>query len=119
MNHLLRPKAPISDAGWTMLDEEARDRLKPALAARKLVDFSGPHGWEYSSTNLGRAQRLADAPCDGVWGAQRRLLALTELRVPFSVGLDELHDVERGARDIDLGSLDQAARRLATAENSI
>ena len=72
-----------------------------------------------SVTNVGRAQRLADAPCDGVWGAQRRTLALTELRVPFSVGLDELHDLDRGARDIDLGSLDDAARRLATAENSI
>jgi uncharacterized linocin/CFP29 family protein len=74
------------------------------------------HGWEYSVTSVGRAQRLADAPCDGVWGAQRRMLALTELRVPFSVGLDELHDVDRGARDIDLGSLDEAARRLVTAD---
>ena len=44
MNHLLRGHAPISDAGWSMLDEEARERLTPALAARKLVDFSGPHG---------------------------------------------------------------------------
>ena len=54
MNHLLRSYAPISDAGWKMLDEEARQRLGPALAARKLVDFSGPNGWEYSATNLGR-----------------------------------------------------------------
>ena len=54
MNHLLRSLAPISDAGWSMLDEEARQRLAPALAARKLVDFSGPHGWDYSATNLGR-----------------------------------------------------------------
>ena len=30
---------------------EARERH---LAARKLVDFSGPHGWEHSATNLGR-----------------------------------------------------------------
>ena len=119
MSHLLREHAPISETAWRLVDDEARSRLTPALGARKLVDFAGPHGWEYSATNLGRAQRLADAPCDGVWGAQRRLLALTELRVPFSVGLDELHDVDRGARDIDLGSLDQAARRLATAENSI
>ena len=54
MNHLLRAHAPISDAGWELLDQEARERLAPALAARKLVDFSGPHGWEHSATNLGR-----------------------------------------------------------------
>ena len=39
-----------------MLDDEARERLTPALAARKLVDFSGPHGWDYSATNLGAYQ---------------------------------------------------------------
>ena len=50
---------------------------------------------------------------------QRRVLALIELRVPFSISLDELQDVDRGAQDIDLGSLDEAVRRLATAENSI
>jgi uncharacterized linocin/CFP29 family protein len=44
MNHLLRSHAPISDAGWNVLDEEAHERLTPALAARKLVDFRGPHG---------------------------------------------------------------------------
>ena len=32
MNHLLRSQAPISDAGWKLLDEEARARLVPALA---------------------------------------------------------------------------------------
>ena len=56
MNHLLRSHAPISDAAWTLLDEEATERLAPALAARKLVDFSGPQGWEYSATNLGRTK---------------------------------------------------------------
>src|SRR5438270_187922 len=28
MNHLLRSHAPISDAGWEMLDDEARERLQ-------------------------------------------------------------------------------------------
>jgi uncharacterized linocin/CFP29 family protein len=119
MSHLLREHAPISEAGWRLVDDEARARLTPALAARKLVDFAGPHGWEHSATNLGRTQRLADPPVEGVWGVQRRVLALIELRVPFSIGFDELQDVDRGAQDIDLGSLDEAGRRLATAENSI
>jgi uncharacterized linocin/CFP29 family protein len=119
MSHLLREHAPISETGWRLVDDEARARLTPALAARTLVDFAGPHGWEHSATNLGRTQRLADPPVEGVWGMQRRVLALIELRVPFSISLDELQDVDRGAQDIDLGSLDEAVRRLATAENSI
>ena len=76
MSHLLRSKAPISDAGWELLDEEARERLTPALAARKLVDFSGPHGWEHSATNLGRVGALESAPCEGVTAMQRRVLPL-------------------------------------------
>ncbi len=117
MNHLLRSLAPISDSGWTLLDEEARERLTPALAARKLVDFSGPHGWEHSATNLGRTAPLASAPCDGVTGAQRRVLALVELRADFQLALEELRDADRGAADPDLEPLDNAAHQMAIAEN--
>ncbi len=106
MNHLLRSLAPISDAGWELLDGEAKERLSPALAARKLVDFAGPHGWEHSATNLGRAAPLARGPGDGVSGAQRSVLALVELR-----------DADRGAADADLAPLDRAAREIAVAEN--
>src|ERR1041384_2826132 len=42
-NHLLRGHAPISDAVWALIDEEARERLPVPLAARRLVDFPGPH----------------------------------------------------------------------------
>ena len=39
MNHLLRELAPISDSAWRALDEEARERLRGPLAARRLVDY--------------------------------------------------------------------------------
>lgn len=117
MNHLLRPHAPISDAGWELLDEEARQRLAPALAARKLVDFSGPHGWQHSATNLGRSSPLASAPCEGVSGRQRRVLPLVELRADFELARAELRDGDRGADDIDLEQLDKAAHQIAVAEN--
>src|SRR6478736_8522387 len=118
MNHLLRGHAPISDGVWKELDEEARERLTPALAARKLVDFSGPHGWEHSATNLGRVKELDDAPGDGIAASQRRVLGLVELRAHFSLRRAELDDAERGAQDVDLGTLDAAAHRIATAENA-
>ena len=117
MNHLLRSIAPISAAGWKELDDEARERLTPALAARKLVDFAGPKGWEYSATNLGRIETLAKAPCDGVTGARRRVLPLVEVRASFELALAELRDFDRGADDEDLGPLDKAAHQIAVAEN--
>jgi uncharacterized linocin/CFP29 family protein len=116
-NHLLRAQAPISDAGWSAIDDEARERLGVALAARRLVDFSGPHGWEHSATNLGRTEPIAEAPCDGVEALRRRVLALAEIRAPFTVTREELRAGDRGAQDVDFAELDQAARNLAVAEN--
>jgi uncharacterized linocin/CFP29 family protein len=60
MSHLLREHAPLTGSDWGMIDEEARSRLKVALAARQLVDFDGPKGWSYSATSLGRVTALAE-----------------------------------------------------------
>jgi uncharacterized linocin/CFP29 family protein len=117
VNHLLRSVAPISDAGWDLLDAEARQRLAPALAARRLVDFSGPHGWEHSATNLGRIGEVGEPPVDGIRVLQRRVLPLVELRGGFTVARRDLRDADRGAADADLGNLDAAAQRIAEAEN--
>jgi uncharacterized linocin/CFP29 family protein len=117
MNHLLREQAPISDAGWSLIDDEARERLTSALAARRLVDFAGPRGWEHSAISLGRTRPVADAPVDGVDGAQRQVLPVVELRAPFVLSRAELRDADRGAADADLAPLDEAAQRMARAEN--
>jgi uncharacterized linocin/CFP29 family protein len=118
MNHLLRDLAPITDAGWEELEEEARQHLTVHLAARKLVDFSGPHGWERSATNLGRTEPLSPTPVDGVDARRRRVLSLVETRAWFSLSRAELELVDRGAVDVDLDPLDEAARRIALAENT-
>jgi len=117
MNHLLRSLAPISESSWKLLDDEASDRLTPALAARKLVDFSGPHGWEHSASNLGRTAPLTSSPCEGVTGLQRRVMPLVELRADFELSRAELRDADRGAVDADLEALDIAAHQIAVAEN--
>jgi uncharacterized linocin/CFP29 family protein len=117
MNHLLRSHAPISDSGWELLDQEARERLAPALAARKLVDFSGPHGWEYAATNLGRASPLEAGPADGVSALKRSVLPVIEVRANFELPRSELRDADRGADDADLAELDKAAHQIAVAEN--
>ena len=117
MSHLLRTHAPITDAGWELIDEEARDRLTAALAARRLVDFSGPKGWRYSATNVGRTTRLESTPCPGVSARARRVLPLAEVRADFDVSREELRDGDRGAADVDFAALDAAARQISIAEN--
>ena len=116
MNHLQRSHAPITEAGWQQLEQEIQQRVVPALAARRLVDFSGPLGWEHSATNLGRVTSIT-APGEGLTAYQRRVLPLAELRADFTVSRDELRDIDRGAANPDLHELDRAARRIAEAEN--
>ena len=120
MNHLLREHAPISDEGWKRIDEEARERLTPGLAARRLVDFSGPHGWKYSATNLGRITDVAFGTARStqrVHGHRRVVLPLVELHAAFTVSRAELRDGDRGAEDVDFEDLAEAAQQLAAAEN--
>jgi uncharacterized linocin/CFP29 family protein len=118
LSHLLRRHAPITTAGWERIDEEARDRLTPGLAARKLVDFRGPLGWEYSATSLGRIEPVKKVPFAGIEAVRRRVLPLVELRADFALSRGELADGDRGAEDVDFASLDRAALNLATAENA-
>jgi len=117
VSHLLRSHAPITEAGWAQIDEEARQRLVPALAARKLVDFSGPKGWTHSASDLGRTEEVAEVVAEGLTARRRRVLPLVELRATFELELAELADADRGALDLDLGPLDRAAHAVAVAEN--
>jgi len=117
MNHLLRELAPVSDAAWAEIEDEVKPRITAYLAARKLVDFEGPHGWSHSATNLGRAVAVGGAAA-GVETRQRQVLPLVELRAPFELSRSDLDDIERGASDTDFSALDDAARQLAVAENT-
>ncbi|MGH7912885.1 MAG: family 1 encapsulin nanocompartment shell protein [Candidatus Dormibacteraceae bacterium] len=120
MNHLFRELAPVSEAAWSQIDEEARTRLQTYLQGRRLVDFSGPHGWAHSAVNLGRLQPLSSTPGPGAGApseaASRVVLPLVELRQPFQLSRQALDGAERGDQGFDLDALDEAARTIATAE---
>jgi uncharacterized linocin/CFP29 family protein len=119
LNHLLRDLAPISEAAWSQIDEDATRHLTHFLAARKLVDFVGPHGWGHSVVSLGRAETRTDSPFQGVTTAQRQVLPLLELRRALILQRSELEAVDRGASDADLDPLLDACRELALAEDSL
>jgi uncharacterized linocin/CFP29 family protein len=117
MNDLLRELAPVSAAAWQEIEAEARRTLKAMLAARKLVDFNGPLGWEAGAIALGRTQWLEQAPQAGVEARLRQVQPLVELRVPFELSREELEAVARGAKDVSLDAVREAARSAALAED--
>lgn len=117
MNDLLRELAPISSAAWDQIEAEAKRTLTGMLAARKVVDFNGPLGWDASAAGLGRIERVQGELEPGVEARRRRVQPLIELRVPFELAREELEAVGRGAPDPDLDPVRQAARHAALAED--
>ncbi len=114
---LHRDLAPISDKAWKEIDEEARRVLELHLAARRMMDFEGPLGWEFSSVDLGRSEPLEGGPEDAARLRRRRVRSLVELRVSFSLERNEIERIDRGAGDPDLRPLTEAAKRFAAAED--
>jgi len=117
MNHLLRNKAPISETAWAEIDNEATTSLKELLAARRIVDVTGPHGWTYSSEPTGRVAEIEPLNGLDVQARLRQVQPLVELRTPFTLARAELDAMDRGACDADLDPVRFAARRAAMAED--
>jgi uncharacterized linocin/CFP29 family protein len=114
----MRDRSPVTDDAWAQIDAEATRTLKHFLAARRLIDFKGPLGWDYSAVNLGRAKALGTGPVSGVETLAREVRPLVELRTPFSLSVAELYDADRGADDLDLQAVIDAARITALAEDT-
>jgi len=117
MNNLHRELAPVSASAWAEIEKEATRTLKTNLGARKLVDFSGPHGLAASACGTGRLKSIAAPPGGGVQARLREVLPMVELRVPFELARAELDAVERGAKDPDLDAVIEAAGEIAKAED--
>ena len=117
MNNLHRELAPISDAAWAQIEEEASRTLKRHLAARRVVDVQGPKGARISRRSVqvisDRSRRRATESRP----RNARPRALVELRVPFELTRQAIDDVARGANDSDWSPLKEAARKIAFAED--
>ena len=116
MNNLHRELAPISDAAWSQIEEEASRTIKRHLAGRRVVDVQGPTGVATPAIGTGHLCNVA-APGAGILARQREVKALVELRVPFELDRQQIDDVERGANDSDWQPAKDAARLLAFAED--
>lgn len=116
MDLLKRTLAPINTEGWEEIDSMAKETLETNLSARKAVDVTGPLGMDYTSVNLGR---LKLGKSDGVKEVQYgtyQLQPLTETRISFKVKTWELDNLARGAKDIELDEVVNAARKMAQFE---
>lgn len=116
MNNLHRELAPISDAAWADVEEEATRTLKRYLAGRRVVDVHGPGGVGLSAVGTGHLKTIA-APDAGILARQRDVRALVELRVPFELDRQQIDDVERGADNSDWQPVKDAAKKIAYAED--
>jgi uncharacterized linocin/CFP29 family protein len=117
MDLLKRHLAPILPEAWDLIDDEARRVLKLHLAARKVVDFSGPHGWKVGAVNTGRLNVIQRGPVPEVQHGVRDAQPLVELRSPFVMKTIELDYAARGANDLDLDAVIAASERVALAED--
>ena len=115
-NRLRRDQAPFSDLAWGLIDEEASRSLRHFLAARTLVDFSGPKGWDHSSETDGRTEAVTSA-VTGVDMRARLVRPVIESRTPFTLDRSELEAVDRGLKDPVLDPVTEAARRAGEAED--
>src|SRR6201994_3331123 len=116
MNNLHRELAPISDAAWAQIEEEASRTLKRYLAGRRVVDVHGPAGTGLSAVGTGHLRTIA-APGDGILARQRVVKPLVELRVPFDLDRQAIDDVDRGAEDSDWQPGKDGAKQIAFAED--
>jgi uncharacterized linocin/CFP29 family protein len=111
--------APLTDEAWEAVSNEATRVLESSLTGRRVVDFDGPHGMDFSGVNLGRLDVHESEGGNGIHYGIRRVLPLVEVRVPFELGIWELDDLARGARDVDLDPVIAAAKRLASFEDGV
>lgn len=115
-NNLHRSLAPISDVAWRQIEEEAGRTVKRNLAARRVVDVTGPLGYGFAAATTGHLTEI-DAPSVGVRARARSVLPLVEIRVSFTLDRSAIDDVARGSQDSDWQPVKDAATLIAHTED--
>jgi len=117
MDILKRNLSPITDKAWQEIDETAAEILKNYLSARKFVDVGGPKGWDFSAVTVGRIKTEKGEKNNVNYGI-KEVKPLIESRIEFDLDIWELDNIERGAKDIDLEPLEEAAKKIALFEEN-
>ncbi|MFO7978789.1 MAG: family 1 encapsulin nanocompartment shell protein [Bacteroidales bacterium] len=118
MDILRKSMAPISKEAWEEINDTAKDVLSSALSARKIVDVQGPMGLKYAALPVGRI-RIPENQQGNLKYGIHQVLPMVEARIPFKLNIWELDNLARGAEDIDLDALEEAAREIAQFEENV
>jgi uncharacterized linocin/CFP29 family protein len=119
MNLLKKELAPLTDAAWKEITECVKSVKKNYLTARKVVDIDGPHGMDHAAASTGRLALPRTTKKDGINYGIREVLPLIEVRKPFELDIWELDNIERGAMDIDLDTLEEATKQITRFEENV
>jgi uncharacterized linocin/CFP29 family protein len=118
MNNLHRELAPVSDAAWASIEEEASRTFALHVAGRRVTDVTGPDGVTLAGLGTGHVTPI-DPPADGITAGLRAWRPVIELRVPFTLSRAEIDSVERGSQDADWQPVKDAAKQIAFAEDRV
>ncbi len=119
MDILKREMAPITDGAWKEITSVIKSVLANYLTARKFVDIDGPNGFDFAAVSTGRLSTPQKNFKDGVSFGVRTVLPLVEARKPFELDIWELDNVSRGAKDVNLDSLEKATKQMANFEENV
>lgn len=116
MDKFNRELAPISSKAWELIFDEAKNALSLKLAGRKVVDFTGPLGWDKAAVKTGEVKDLTKEAGKDISIKQREVLPLIEVQVPFKLSRKEFDLIERGGNKPDLTPVVMAANKIAETE---
>jgi uncharacterized linocin/CFP29 family protein len=118
MDILKRNLAPVTDEAWNIIQKEAIRYFKSFLSARRILNVTKPHGWEFAAVALGRLE-IPDNQTNDIHYGLRKSIPLIEVRIPFNLNIWDLDDITRGAKAVDLDNMEKAARKMAKFEDDI
>ncbi len=119
MDILKRELAPIPAEAWTEIDDQATKSLTAVLTGRKVVDVNGPMGPDFPGVPDVRLAYPEGQPDGGVNYGIHKVHHVVESRVGYELDIREMDNVVRGAKDVDLDNLEQAARAMALFEERV
>ena len=114
MNNLHRELAPISDAAWARIQEEARRTFEQHVAARRVVAWPAPTARPCPASAPATSPRSTRPPTGSSPGAHSQ--PLVQLRVPFTLCSQDVDDVERGRKG-PTGNRSRTRPRVGFAED--
>ncbi len=104
---------------WASISAQATRSLKAILSARKVIDVNGPMGPDFPGVPEGRLDYPDDQPGNNLNYGIHKVHHLVETRIPFELNIEEMDNAVRGAKDLDLATLEEAARNIALFEESV